>query len=370
MHAHIIVDGRVERTSSVDAIRAAHTADRTMWVELGEPSPEAEQLLTETFGVHPLLVEDIFGESSVPKIEELGGYLYIVVHALGRNDDPTRAEMGVLDIVIGHTFVLTQHREGPATERLRERLDRSPELLRKGAAWLGHAFIDMVIDRFPPFMEALRTRIDAAEVRVMSAADGERDLLPELTELKRSVLSLCRIAHHQRDILRQLSRTEYPQIPVAARPYFRDVYDHFMRVAEDAETYKDVATGAVDAYLNVQSYRMNDTVKRLTLISTVMLPLNLIASFYGMNFASLPGLGYRWGFVVVLGVMAAVTVGVWTYFKIRRWAYSPRDVWPGRPPRPADRARCSAGIIAPCARLDSRLCAASSTRRRARAPRS
>jgi magnesium transporter len=320
MHAHIIVDGRLERTSSVDAIRAAHAANQTMWVELGESSPEAEQVLTETFGVHPLVVEDIFRERSVPKIEELDGYLYVVVHALRSHDDPTRADMGDLDVVIGRTFVLTQHREGPASERLRARLEASPQLLQKGAAWVAHAFIDMVIDRFPPFMEALQTRIDAAQVRVMSAAVGEKNLLSELTALKRSIQAVCRIAHHQRDILGQLSRTDYPQIPRAARPYFRDVYDHFMRVAEDSEIYKEVVSDAVDAYVDVQSYRMNDTVKRLTLISTVMLPLNLIASFYGMNFASLPGLGYRWGFLCVLGVMVAVTVGVWTYFKYRQWA--------------------------------------------------
>lgn len=318
MYAHIIVDGRVERTESIEAIRAAHADHRTMWVELGEASPEAERLLTGTFGVHPLVVEDIFGERSVPKIEELDGYLYVVVHAL-RSADPRRADMGVLDVVIGHTFVLTQHREGPATERLRQRLEESPHLLQQGAAWLAHAFIDMVVDRFLPFMEALRARVDAAEVHVMTARSRGEDVLPDLLVLRRSIQALSRIAHHQRDILHQLSRTDYPQIPRAARPYFRDVYDHFMRVAEEVETYRDVVTGAVDAYLNVQSYRMNDTVKRLTLISTVMLPLNLIASFYGMNFASLPLLGWRWGFLVVLGLMATVTVGVWTYFRFRRW---------------------------------------------------
>jgi magnesium transporter len=317
MQAHIIVEGRLERTSSVEVIRRAHTAGQTMWVELGDPTPDGEQLLTQTFGVHPLVVEDIFGERSVPKIEELDGYLYVVVHALRQAEDPTRADMGVLDVVIGATFVITQHRAGPATERLRARIEASPQLLAQGAAWVAHAFIDMVVDRFLPFMERLRSRIDAAELRVMTGpTDG---LLPEDIALKRSVLALCRIAHHQRDILLRLSRSEYPQIPKAARIYFRDVYDHFTRVAEEAEASKDVVAGAVDGYLNVQSYRMNDTVKRLTLISTVMLPLNLIAGFYGMNFTSLPGLHWQWGFLGVLGAMVAVTLGVWSFFKYRGW---------------------------------------------------
>ncbi len=98
------------------------------------------------------------------------------------------------------------------------------------------------------------------------------------------------------------------------------MYDHFTRVAEEAESYREVVSSSVDRYLNVQSYRMNDTVKRLTLISTVMLPLNLIASFYGMNFLWLPGLSSRWGFLGVIAAMVSVTVGVWSYFKRRRWA--------------------------------------------------
>jgi magnesium transporter len=316
MYAHIIVEGRVQRTESAEAIRAAHAAGRTLWVELGDATPEAEALLKQTFSVHPLVIEDIFGERSVPKIEHLDGYLYVVVHALRSGD---KATLGVLDIVIGSTFVLTQHREGPATERLRARLDASPELLQQGAAWVAHAFIDMVVDRFLPFMEVLRARIDVAEVRVMADVSTSKGLLPELFALKRSLQGLHRIAHHQRDILHQLSCADYPQIPPAARPYFRDVYDHFMRVAEDVESSRDVVIGAIDAYLNVQSLRMNDTMKRLTLISTMALPLNLIAGFYGMNFASLPGLAWRWGFLAVLGVMISVSLGVWTYFKYRRW---------------------------------------------------
>jgi magnesium transporter len=319
MRAHIMVDGRLELTESAEAVRAAHAAKRAMWVELGEHTLEAEQLVVETFGVHPLVAEDIFRERPVPKIDAFDAYLYVVVHALRQADDPTVAEMGVLDLVIGTTFVLTQHREGPATEWLQARLDRSPRLLEQGPAWLAHAFIDGVVDRFLPFMDALQGRIDAAEARVM-ATSGQKGLLSELGALKRSVQALGRIARHQQDILRQLSRSEYPQIPRAARPYFRDVYDHFTRVAEDAEDRRDVVTSAADAYVNVQSYRMNDTMKRLTLMSTVMLPLNLIVGFYGMNFPSLPGVTWRWGFLCVVGVMIAVTVGIWTYFKARRWA--------------------------------------------------
>jgi magnesium transporter len=319
MQAHIIVDGQLTWTESAAKIRVAHAAGQTLWVELGDYSREADELLSETFGIHPLVIEDIFRERSVPKIESLDGYLYVVVHALRHPEDPTQAELTDLDLVIGRTFILTQHRSGPATERLRARLEASPQLLERGPAWLAHAFIDTIVDRFAPFMGALKVRIDEAEVRVMSASGDGTDLLPELVVLKRNIQSVCRIADHQREILLKLARFEYREIPKAARFYFSDVHDHFMQVAEEAESSRDIISSAVDAYLNVQSYRMNDTVKRLTLISTVMLPLNLIAGFYGMNITSLPGASWRWSSLGILVLMVAVTAGIWRYFKSRRW---------------------------------------------------
>ncbi len=318
MNAHILVEGRIECSESLARIREAGSKGQRMWVEIGEHSVEAEALLVETFHLHPLIVEDIFGERSVPKIEEMDGYLYVVVHALRPSSGPP-AELGVLDIVIGDSFVLTQHREGPASAHMRAVLARSPELLERGVEWVAHAFMDRIVDRFLPYMDDLRTRIEAAEGRIMLAPREQRNLLPELAALKRSIDPLCRIAPHQGDILRRLSRDVYPQISREARPYFRDVCDHFARVAETAENSKGVITNAIDAHLNVQSYRLNDTVKRLTLISTVMLPLNLIASFYGMNFTSLPGLTSRWGFVWVIGLMLTTTLGVTAYFRFRKW---------------------------------------------------
>src|SRR5271154_1184080 len=134
MHANVLEEGLVRQIHDPVAIREAHQAGRHLWVEIGEPSPATEAFLTSTFRVPPLIVEDIFGERSVPKIDEFDTHVYIVVHALQRADDPLKAELGLLDVVIGKTFVLTQHREGPATGRLLERFQRSPALLERGPA--------------------------------------------------------------------------------------------------------------------------------------------------------------------------------------------------------------------------------------------
>jgi magnesium transporter len=321
MHANVLEDGLVRQIHELDAIRAAHAAGRHLWVEIGEPSPETEATLTSTFGVHPLIVEDIFGERSVPKIDAFDTHVYIVVHAVQRTDDPLKTELGLLDVVIGKTFVLTQHREGPATGRLLERFQRNPRLLEKGPAWLAHAFIDGIVDRYEPYMNGLRQRIDGVEEHVLmraGLAEG-KDLLPELFALRRVIQALRRSTHHQREILQRLSQGEFAQIPGDCRLYFRDIYDHFTRVDEHAEDYMDAVTSLVDAYLTVQSNRMNDTVKRLTLMSTVLLPLNFIASFYGMNFKGMPELYWPWGRTLAVVEMLVLALVIWAWFKRKKW---------------------------------------------------
>jgi magnesium transporter len=321
MEAHILEGGAVRLTASADEIRAAHAAGKTMWVELGERSAEGEELLAKTFCIHPLVIEDIFGERSAPKIDQYDDYLYVVIHGLRSVEDPLRADLGIMDVVVGKSFVLTQHREGPANARLRERLGEGTKLLRAGPAWVAHAFIDAIVDRFLPFTEVVAKRVDALEDQVIRPRDGreEKDLLPELFALKRSIQALGRISNGEREILQRLSR-EIHEVPADVRPYFRDVYDHFSRVAEVVETYRDNVQNVIDAYLSVQANRMNETMKRLTLMSTITLPITFVASFYGMNFAFMPELHWRYGELYVLGLMAVVAGFVWTFFKLKKWA--------------------------------------------------
>jgi magnesium transporter len=321
MEATILTSDDVRRTSVADEIRAAHAAGQTMWVDLGERSAEGEELLATAFGLHPLVIEDIFGERSAPKIDEYDGYIYVVVHGLRSTGDAAHADLGIVDVVIGHTFVITQHREGAATERLRARLGADDRLLRQGPAWVAHAFIDVIVDRFLPFAELVRGRVDDLENHVITHRDAndQRDLLPELFALKRSIQALGRIAPNERAILHSLSRDHFAVIPKDARPYYRDVFDHFSRVAQQIETYRDIVQNTIDAYFSVQANRMNATVKRLTLISTVMLPLTFVASFYGMNFKHMPELAWPDGELYVLGLMVAVAVSVWSWFKRKGW---------------------------------------------------
>ena len=256
MQAHILVDGAIERTTSLDDVRAARTSGKKMWVDLEHRTPELDRALGETFGIHPLVVEDIWSERSIPKMDEFDGYLYIVVHGVRRESTPQKVELWMLDVVIAKDFVLTQHRDPLSAEAVCARLMKEPRLLADGAAWLAHAFMDDVVDCYLPLMDALGGALERAEHDVLatSAESGERDLLPELFALKRAVHTLDRITHHQRDILHRLSRCELREVPREAMPYFRDVYDHFTRVADRADALRDIVVDATDATFRCKQF--------------------------------------------------------------------------------------------------------------------
>ena len=321
MRAHILEDGKVKVTTSPEEIRAAHIAGKTVWVDVEQRTPESEELLSNTFHLHPLVVEDIWADRSVPKIDEFDEYLYIVVHGV-KTGSATGVDLSVYDIVIGKTFVLTQANEPSAALALAKMLERSPRLLEAGPPWVAHAFIDWLVDRYLPLIASFGEQIDAVERYVVDSAGtpDSKDLLPVIFALKRSIFSLSRITTHQREILHRLSKHEFEGIPKRAIPYFRDIYDHFVRVAEQTDMDRDVIVNAMDAYLSVQSNRMNQTVKTLTLMSTVMLPLNFIAAFYGMNFHFMPELYWSYGYPFVVVLMIVVAGSIVMLFKAKRWA--------------------------------------------------
>jgi magnesium transporter len=323
MRALVLVDGVARRTNSFAEVSESYAAGATVWVDLEKRTPDAERLLTEVVGAHPLLVEDIWKDRVIPKIDDYDPrHLYVVVHGLRAGSTTLKVELFVLDILLGRNIVVTQHNGDAAwIEGVRDRVAREPRLLAAGPPWIAHALLDDVVDRFAPLVGAFEERIHRAEEYVVEKAGtpGRRDILPELYALKRGVAALSRIAEHQRATLERLSSSELRELGDDTIPYFRDVYDHFSYVADRVETFRAAVVDATSAYLSVQSNRMNDAVKRLTVISTILLPLNLIAAIYGMNFTTIPELGWRYGYPFVIALMLGVGGSIFIMLKRKRW---------------------------------------------------
>jgi len=327
VQARILLDhDTIHATTNITEIREAIESGRKIWIELERQSHDADALLAETLKLHPLTIEDIWATGAQPKIDDYPGYLYVVVHGIG-SARRTRLELVEVDVLIGPTWLVTHDRDGLVADDVGTELDHSPRMLGKGVAWLAHAVLDRVVDRYLPVIDQLDAELDQLENDVLDKAGTPRGkrVLARILAFKRMLQTLRRMSIHQREILLKLSRGEYDEIPPEALPFYRDVYDHFLRVQDITEGYRDLVTSALDAYLSVQSNRMNEIVKALTLMSTVMLPLSFIAGLYGMNFKgdrspyNMPELDWYFGYPFALGLMAAVTCGILFWFRYKGW---------------------------------------------------
>jgi magnesium transporter len=222
--------------------------------------------------------------------------------------------------VLGPTYVITHDPKG-LVDSVRAELDRTPRLLGKGPAWLTHAILDTAVDRYMPVIDDLDSQIADLENEVLRKAGTKQGppILRKILGFKRMLLTLRRMSIHQREILLRLARGEFDEIPHDAQPVYRDVYDHFLRVNDLVESYRDLVTSALEAYLSVQSNRMNEIMKTLTLMSTVMLPITFIAGVYGMNFEHMPELKEPWGYPAAMGFMAAIVITALVYFRQKGW---------------------------------------------------
>jgi magnesium transporter len=227
-------------------------------------------------------------------------------------------ELSELDVVLGKHFVLTHHSKPmPGLDTLREDVARNGRPLNKGAAWVAHAVLDHVVDDYIPILDRLDVQLDDLEDEVLT--DPTQDVLGRIFQSKRELQQLRRAFVHQKELFHRLGRGDFPLIPEALVPFFRDVYDHFARVADLAESYRDLVGAALDTYLSVQSNKMNAIMKQLTLTATIFMPLSFIAGFYGMNFEFMPELHRKWGYPAVIGVMVMVAFGMLAFYRRKKW---------------------------------------------------
>jgi magnesium transporter len=318
LEAFILEAGSARSTSDSARIHAALAEKKSVWIDLDAPSADTDRLL-EVLRLHSLTVEDIWFDRSGPKIDEFPDYVYICAHTLRRHG----AEIVPIevDLVVGKHFVLTHDKARVVTDTLREELGRCPRVLSRGPPWVAYAVLDALVDAYMPLIDDFDDEIERVEEEVLAKAgmpEGTR-ILPQVLALRRSLQALRRMAIHQREVLMRLARGEFAFFPPEVLPYLRDVYDHFVRVGDLAESCRDLVTSTLEVFLSAQSNRMNEVMKTLTLISTVTLPLTFIAGVYGMNFEHMPELAWRWGYAFALLLMAVVAGCIVLWFRHKRW---------------------------------------------------
>ena len=308
---------------SFDEIKTAISNEKgLLWIILTSPSQnELMEILHDAFAFHPLTIEDCQSQGyQVPKIDDFGSYLFIVSHALippAENFDTL--ETNELDIFLGKNFVVTVSNGSGMlpVEDVLARIKKDERLLSNESDFLCHAILDELVDDYMPLLDKMDEEIDWMEDKVLEKPSPQ--ILQRVLSLKHITLSLRRIISPQRETMNRLSRDDFSVISPKHRIYFRDIYDHLVRLQDLMESVRDVVSGALDIYLSVTSNKLNEVMKALTIVSTIFLPLSFFAGVYGMNFHFFPEITWKYGYLYVWGLFIAVGSFMIWYFKKKGW---------------------------------------------------
>jgi magnesium transporter len=205
----------------------------------------------------------------------------------------------------------------PPVEFIWDRLNRDDRLIRNGSDFLCHGILDHLVDNYLPLIDHMDDEIETLEGKVLEKPDPA--ILSRILELKHDVLFLRRLISPQRELMNRLSRDEFPMIDAQSRIYYRDIYDHLVRIQELSESLRDIIAGVLDIYLNSTSLRLNEIMKALTIVSTIFLPLSFVAGVYGMNFQFMPEIYWRFGYLGVWVIFVTIFSGMLIFFKRRKW---------------------------------------------------
>jgi len=280
--------GKPLRTDlEADALLKAFRAKRgVLWVDFVSEPPEVCQPILESFGFHPLAIDDALQETHSPKIDDWGSYVYLVLNYMrlnGADKSHWETEVDELDIFLGPNYVVTHHDlPVPAIDAALASAQRDQRPLLDGADHLLYKIIDNVVTDTMPIVERIDEEIDEIEDQVFDRPTPRT--LERLFALKRVLLAMRRILLPQREVLNKLARDDYAVIDSKDRIFFRDIYDHLVRLHDLNETMRDLVGSALDTYLSVINNRMNEVMKTLAIITTLFMPLTFIAGIFGMNF--------------------------------------------------------------------------------------
>ena len=271
------------------------------------------------FDLHPLIMEDILNTAERPKMEDYGGTIFLLLKIFVYGDRNHEDRIQQVSIILGQNFVLSfQEKDNGIFETLKDRIRKGKGRIRRmGADYLAYAIIDGIVDSYFAVLERLGESIESLEEQLVT--DPKPETLRKIHALKKEMIYLRKAVWPLREVVSGLERIETPLIKETTDIFLRDVYDHTVQIIDSVETSRDILSGMVETYLSSVSNRMNEIMKVLTIIATIFIPLTFIAGVYGMNFASMPELHWRWGYAMAWAMMVIVTIVMVIYFRRKKW---------------------------------------------------
>ena len=312
--------GELKHDLTAEEIKTAFESRQgLLWVEIAETTEEDGKFLEQTFNFHHLAIEDCVSPLiRPPKIDDFGDYIFLIVHGINYAVESEIVATAELAIFLGSHFVVSNHNFPLfSVEAVKRTVEDTGRPMRHGADFLAHALIDTLVDNVLPTVDKMSDI--AEEIEEETIRNPQQATLEAIMKLKRSTLRIHRVMAPQREVLNRISRGEFSVIKDVTQIFYRDIYDHLVRIEDLNQTIRDRADNALSTYLSSIANRQNETMRVLSIVATIFLPLALVAGIYGMNFEYMPELKWEWGYFAVLGLMTAVIAGAIWRFWAKRW---------------------------------------------------
>jgi magnesium transporter len=317
-------NGRIRRDLPLAELpRLLRQTGTTLWLDFSDEPPQTSEPVLRRFGFHPLAIDDALQETHVPKLDDWGDYLYVAMHAIHYDpQEPDPLSIHEIDVFLGPNYLVTHHDDPlPELDRVWQRIGQDDRLLSDGPDHLYYTLADEIIFSYMSRIEAVDDTIETFEDAVFERPTPET--LEGVFALKRGLLQLRRIVGPLREVFNKLARDDLRMIDKRDRIYFRDVYDHLVRLHDINESMRDQVTGVLEIYLSVINNRMNEIMKTLTLITTIFMPISFLVGFFGMNYFFAPASFEEWtslpSFAFTMLVLLLTPIGFYIWFRRRRW---------------------------------------------------
>jgi magnesium transporter len=312
--------GEIQRDLTTDEVkRAFDSGEGLLWVDIDGPSEEDNHLLERAFNFHHLAIEDaVSQEYHPPKIDNFEGYLFMIVHGINYMAESDVVDTAEVALFLGSHFVVSVHNVPfYSIQTVSSQVEDNGRPMKRGADFLVHALIDGLIDNILPTIDRMNEVADEIEEEAIRIP--QQATLEAIMKLKRSILRIHRTMSPQREVLNRLSRGEFPLINREAEIFYRDVYDHLVRNEDINGTLRERCDNILTTYLSSIANRQNETMRVLSIVATIFLPLTLLAGIYGMNFENMPELSLPWGYYAVVGFIGVAILGLFWWFWAKNW---------------------------------------------------
>ena len=309
-----VADVRIEDISEV-----LKQPDRFLWIGLHEPEEDLLRKVQQEFGLHDLAIEDALRAHQRPKLEIYGDSLFIVLRTAQLNREERRIDFGETHFFVGPRYIVSvRHGASLSYAEVRARCEATPHLLEKGPGFVLHALMDFIVDQYFPIVEALEDELQALEAEIFGESFS-RETTKRIYRLQRDLVEVKRAFSPLVDICNRLMRFDIQLIPEDTRPYFRDVYDHVIRINEMVDALRELLTTALEANLSLIAVSQNEAMKKLAAWAAIIAVPTMIAGIYGMNFRHMPELDWSFGYPLVMAVTFGLCGVLYFGFKRSGW---------------------------------------------------